>query len=182
MNVYTYYELHSLNLHALGRLEEMKSNVDSRKNASAISDVYRLIRDAELLMVRDNMDHNFIVDIHISDYVELTYLSNSKSMIVPGSIPSDAGVLGFTHHLLEFNFNRIYASYGNCKSRVFNNNILNELKFLFDCHVDKIGENTKTDFTNNYRDLSDAFYAEIGEYWVCINTCFWCNCAHVQYF
>ncbi len=49
-----------------------------------------------------------------------------KSMIVPSLLPSDAGVLGFTCHLHEFD------SYGNGGSRVFNNNMSNELKFLFD--------------------------------------------------
>ncbi len=180
-----------MNLHALGGLEVVKSDMDSRKNAAGISDICRIIRAASLdinkchgqrfimLIVRGNEDYsindtiyvfkpninNLIIDKHVSDYVELMYLLNSKSMIIPGSMPDDMGVLGFTHHLHVIDCNKVYISYGNYKSRVFKNNMLDKIKYLFNWHNDKrhiIGENTKTDFMNNYYDLDDVFYTEIG--------------------
>eukprot|EP01084_Bolivina_argentea_P044558 81981_1 len=144
-----------LNLHALGGLEGVKCNNNSCENTAAIGGAYCLINGQRFIMliVRGNNDDiinatiyalNFTRNKRMSDYVELMYLLNSKSMIVPGLSPCDACLLGL-------DCNAVYISYGNYKSRVFKNDILNKLKSVFNWHNDKrhfiiniIAENTKT--------------------------------------
>eukprot|EP01084_Bolivina_argentea_P044557 81980_1 len=115
-----------LNLHALGRLKGVKTNNDSRKNTAAINigDVYRLINGQRFIMLigRGNNDDiinatiyalNFTRNKRMSDYVELMYLLNNKSMSIPG----------FKHHLNAVDCNKAYISYDDYKSCVFKNDI-----------------------------------------------------------
>eukprot|EP01084_Bolivina_argentea_P038804 71740_1 len=105
------------------------------------------------------------VDV-ISDYVELVWLSNSKSDVVPG-LPSNAeGVLGFTHHLHSSECTKTYLSYVDYKSRVLKENLLNRLQCVVDVDLNDISQNTRVDFTNNYHEWTRAFmYLQYGEYW-----------------
>ena len=72
-----------------------------------------------------------IPPLSISDNVELSYLMNSKSPIIPGLNADSSQVLGVTHHLHSANVSKVYVSYGPCKSRVFKKSMLDRLSLLF---------------------------------------------------
>eukprot|EP01084_Bolivina_argentea_P236281 397326_1 len=115
-------KLHSLN--GLDYINGIISTANSRQKVDAIALLRNLLRRERnihkshgqriiMLIVRENEDNscldtiyiykpnnnNSIPPKHISDNVELTYLLNSKSLIINGLSSTDTGVLGITYHL-----------------------------------------------------------------------------------